>query len=725
MEFPDVWNGDLKKDNYQIPKDAIDYAISMHNKSRKDYNYIADNYNGTNIGKRFEYLTKTYAKDSRTKYVDYKIGRTKVSLLAGEFLTADLSASVSTQNRESMRRKYENYTNLRILSELKPQIETVRQMGMNVFPGVNIPDKNDIDYWKNASVKEKNEIIMQKLLNWRINKDKLKFKLLDGLVNNILYSEIHSVIEVGDDGVETISIIPPEDAMYLEIDGDIMLTKTPYKGRRKDMYFHDIMRVYGPKMDSDTKKTVEDFRHTISNADSKYYNQKDGFLSVTVHDIQIKCPEVIYFKKYTTKAGLTSTKKLSKKYVDENRKEIENPEKFGIEKYYKQSLFWIAKIGNEVYVPMGYVNNQIQTKKNRKNFYVEYDYTSVLPGTVNGVRVSIYEMIIDLSITYNIVRFMINRELQKIKGKALGYDKAFMEGKNIGEVMHRLTEDGLLVVNSAKEGLEDFNYNVLDKIFKEYDLGVSSSFQQLLMAANDIEGTIDRITGINQNREGITRATETATGINSSINASRSITNPMSYSTNIFIEETLRKLLEKIKINRNLFESDELGLILSDDEVNFIIATYDVSNDEYGVKVNDGRKETEIKAMIQQFYGQQVNAGMLSVDTIAKAEIQDSYSAYINVLQASWDKIQEAQAQAQQADAEQAQKDREFQIELGKENREDIQKHGLELEALKGQIKKDIEILKGQISGAQLGMELEVQKDMQEKQLMNEEQPTI
>ena len=722
MEYPDVWNKDIEADNYKVAKDVIDYAIAIHNmKKSKDYEYIANNYNGTLVGKRFEYLTKTYGKDSRTKYVDYKIGRSKVALLIGEFLTSDLTSSVSTINREAMRRKYEKYTDLKALSELKNQIETVRNMGLNVFPGVNIPDKNDVEYWKNANLKEKNEIIMQKLLNWRIKKDNIKFTLCDVLLNNILYSECFTVIEKGIDGVETVSVIPPENMMYLEVRGDIMLQKSPYMGQEKEMYYHDIMRVYGSYMDTDTRKLLENYRDSISSHDNKYYSQKDGFLSIKVHEVQFKCPDVIYFKSYTTKNGLTSTKRLSKKYISENRKEIDNPEKYGIEKFYKQSLYTIAKIGNEVYVPIGHTNNQIQTKKNRKNFYVEYDYSGILPNTVNGTRVSIFEMIIDLSITYNIIRFMINRELQKIKGKALGYDIAFMTGGRVNDMLHRLVEDGLVEMNSAKDGLDDNNYNALDKIFKEFDLGVSSSFQQLVMAAADIERVIDKITGINQNREGITRSTETATGVESSINASRSITNYMTYSSSIIIKETLRKLIEKIKINKDLLESDEIGLILSDEEQAFIVATYDISNDEYGVEINDGHKEREVKNMMQQFYGQQVNAGMLSVHHIAQAELQDSYSAYINVLQGAWDSIQENQEKSQAAEAEQAAADRENALQLGREQREDIQKHEMDKEVLIGEIKKEIEMMKGQIKGAQLGMQLQTQMDLEDQKLKAEE----
>ena len=473
MEFPDVWNCDLYANDYEVAKQAIDFAISQHLSTRKGYNYIADNYNGVNIGARFDYLTKTYGKESRTKYVDYKIGRSKVLLLVGEFLSANLNASVSTINREAMRRKYEKYIDLKALSQLKPHIEAVRNMGLNVFPGVNIPDPNDQEFWKTASFKEKNEVIMQKILNWRIRKDDLKLKLVDAVTDNILYSEMHSVIEKGVDGVETIRTIPSKNAMYLELEGDTMLTKTPYKGEEKDMFYHEIMRLYGRYMDKEIKEKVKNFKDNISStADSKYYNNKDGYLSIKVHHISFKCPDVIYFKKYTTKTGIESTKRLSSKYVKEHAKEIENPEKYGvvIEKFYKQSVFNIAKIGNEIYIPIGHANNQIQTKKNRKNFYVEYDHTSMLVGTVNGTRIALFEMIIDLSITYNIIRFMMNRELQKSKGKILGYDKAFMSGNSMKDIFHRMVEDGILEVNSAKEGLDEFNYNVLDKIFKEYDM---------------------------------------------------------------------------------------------------------------------------------------------------------------------------------------------------------------------------------------------------------------
>ena len=697
MQFPDVWNQSLTADEHRVAKEAIDYAISIQqSRNKKNYSDISDNFNGTYKKAKFDYLVKTYGKESRTKYVDYKIGRSKVMLLIGEFLYSNLTSDVHSINRDAMNRKYQKYIDMKALAMIKPQIEAVRSMGLNVFPGVNIPSVDDKAYWDKLNFKEKNEVIMQKILNWRINVDNFKLKLTDAIMSNVLYNEIFGVIEEGPDGVETIRIIDPDMAMYNEIASDVLCEKTPYFGEEKSMYYHDIMRVYGDKMSKEDKERLKLIAQEDNSFDNNYYSKANNRLTITVHEIQIKCAEELVFKNYTTKKGIVSSKRLSKKYMEENPDILSNPQKYNvtIEKFYKQSLFCIAKIANEIYVPLGYKNNQIQTKKNKKKLYVEYDFTGILPGTVKGTRISIFQMIIDLSITYNIIRFMINRELAKSKGKVIGYDRAFMEGKNIQDVFFRMAEEGVVDVNSAKEGLEDINASVLEKIFKEMDLGLSNSFQSLILAAQDIERTIDRITGINQNREGITRSTETATGVQESISASRNITNHMSYSTNVFIQELFRKFLERIKINRDLFETDGIGLILSDHEIAFLKATYDVSNDEYGVIINDGRKEMEVKQMIQNFYGQQVNAMKLGVHDIARAEMENSFTAYVNTLEAAWDAADKAVRESEQIKAEQQNKNLEFQLQLSREDREDKQKHDIDVQTLMGEIKKEIELLK-------------------------------
>jgi hypothetical protein len=129
----------------------------------------------------------------------------------------------------------------------------------------------------------------------------------------------------------------------------------------------------------------------------------------------------------------------------------------------------------------------------------------------------------------------------------------------------------------------------------------------------------------------------------------------------------------------------------------------------------------EIKQMMQQFYGQQVNAGMLSVHDIAKAEMQDSYAAYIGTLEGAWNAVNENAKQVEQIKSEEAQKEREFQLQLAQENREDIQKHETDMQLLIGDIKKEIEMMKATYKQGQILTQAEEKR--KEIELQNQQQP--
>ena len=139
-----------------------------------------------------------------------------------------------------------------------------------------------------------------------------------------------------------------------------------------------------------------------------------------------------------------------------------------------------------------------------------------------GIRVSLLEMLDDISFLYNVVMFQINRELAKAKGKAVAYDLAGLpKGQTVKDVMYNLTDDGLYLYNSSQEGNKIGRDVMVQGTIKEIDLGVSNTIAVLLPLKNELQLMADRLTGITEERQGQIAASSTVTNAQSNIVASQ------------------------------------------------------------------------------------------------------------------------------------------------------------------------------------------------------------
>ena len=279
-------------------------------------------------------------------------------------------------------------------------------------------------------------------------------------------------------------------------------------------------------------------------------------------------------------------------------------------------------------------------------------------------------MITEIEMGYDIAMFQLRRELNKVKGKALAFDRmAIPKGETLSTLMYKLTEDGFfdyssgddaVFGNAAQEKIHD-----ISKALTAIDIGLSESVQMLLQLTNHYERMIDRITGINENREGLGKATTTATGVQSAVEASRSITYPMFYFFNQYISEVLMKLCEKSKINPIYTDEDSNNLLFSEKDKVFLRASKELCRDEFNVSIGDARRFDEIKQQMRSLYEPQLNAKDIRVHDIVLAEMEDTFAGYTEKLQNGYEETKKIAQQMQQEQAKQQQ-------ELAKQQQEAI-----------------------------------------------------
>lgn len=711
MGFPAIADKDYSKggsENKEV-REILDYAVNQwqaRSARRKRLELLYNSHNGIVNEKEIESIIKMTGKKSKTKYVKYRLGRSKLKQLHGEFLEINLTPTVSTTNRAAQNRKMEKYKMQLGLAISKPYIEKARSLGYDVFSGMKIPELNDKSKWTVNNFKLENEIAMQSIIDDKLINEKLKMQFYSNFVDMTIAAEIFGKVEKNVNGVDTYRSINPKFAMFEENVNDIFLTRSPYLGEVRYMYPHEIITSKEFSLSQEQINSLKDEQSGYTDNEREgSLEMIDGVAAIPTYVIQWKGLEPVYCR--TSPASGTDIpykRILSVEYYEENKRKLEKEDaehfkKTGVHlltKTYREILWTAAKIGKNIYVAAKKESDIIQVLNDNGIYNVQFDYSGMLFNTVNGTRVSIQEIIYELERVYDDIRFMINKELKKVKGNTLIYDDAFLpKGKLFTDVFHDISEDGVARFNSSAEGNRSGTETDSNKVgISVANLGDNNNLIVLLNQAMDIERVMDRITGMNENRQGLAKATSTATANVNNIEASRSMTYDLFYFMSKYIELVLSKLCEKTKINLLYKGDDYRQFIFDDDQIKYMILTKDLVFDNYGVSVTDGKKEREVLTKLEQLFPQEINAGQLTTRDVAKFYMETSFASAIKVLDIAYDRLQEAKMNEIKASQESSNKQIETNLQISREDREDRQNHDKEMEVLRTEGKKEIESMK-------------------------------
>ena len=684
----------------------LNYAVQKWRSQGERRNRIEklyNSYNGVINQKEIDSIVKTYGKRSKTKYVKYRLGRSKLKQLHGEFLEIPITATVSTTNRDAMNEKMSKYQNLLGMSIAKPQIEKARELGYDVFSGINIPDRKDKTFWNVNNFKMANEIVMQDIIDDKLKNERLKAEFLMNWIDLTIAAELYGKVESNVDGVDTYRYIPAKYALYDEMVFDPFLQRSPYLGEIRKLYYHEIASNPEFKLSKTDLGRLKQMNDSWTNGTDQQglIETIDGHACFTVATIQWKGLETVY-KKISPAKGSSVPYKLilSQEYYDDNRSKIQADVKAGrykVEETFREVTWTASRIAEDIYVPASICTDEIQILNENGKFTAHFDYCGMLFSTVNGFRVSLQEIIYELEKIYDDIRFQINKELKKIKGTGLLYDTAFLPKglKTVNDVLAQLDEDGLIQYDSSAEGNRSGLEAGSDKIgIKGLTFGESNNLIILLNHALDIERVLDRVTGMNDNRQGLTKATMTATANQNNIEASRSMTYDLFYFMTDYIERVLMKLCEKTKLNICWKGEDSRKFVLGEDQIQYLVATNKLIYDNYAVTLTDGKHEKDILSKLEQWFPQEINAGALRTADVAKFMMESSFSKAIRILDSARAEIELMNQKQSKVKQEAQQAQTESQERMAKENREDIQAHEIQLKQMDIDAKNELLLTK-------------------------------
>jgi hypothetical protein len=287
-----------------------------------------------------------------------------------------------------------------------------------------------------------------------------------------------------------------------------------------------------------------------------------------------------------------------------------------------------------------------------------------------------------------------------MRGDMAVFDEAFMTSKKpFTTILHDLSEHGATTMNSAAEGaVSGDDQTVIDRFVKTFKLGDSETIKTLITLALDIEQTLDRVTGMNDDRQGFGSASTTATTNQNNVNASISMTYDMFHFAQLYMNEVLSRLLEKVKINWTWLENDSHGMILSDEEYGYLKATRELSNDSYGAYITDGKFEFDVRRKLEQFFLQEINAQKLRTLDVAKFYNEKSFAGSLKVLQEAYEVINNSLKEQEQMKIQSQEKTAQQGQQMNLQMHEDDQQHDIDKIRVKGEedrkteaVKKDME----------------------------------
>ena len=277
MPFPEIDNYDFSvideghQHNMRV-QEALDWAVMQYH-SRKDRHEriekLYNAHNGVIDQSEINSIIKFTGKQSKTKYVKYRLGRSKLKLVHGEFLEISLDPMVTSVNRAARNERMQKYKRMLGLSLAKPYIQKSQENGYDVYNGINIPDREDENFWHVNNFKLSNEIAMQHIIDDKMKNLKLKSKFYPNFIDLTIAAEMFGKIERDANGIDTYRAIQPKYALFEESVNDPLLERTPYKGEIRYIYYHELLSNPEWELTELQKQQLKAYKDTYSSEAGK------------------------------------------------------------------------------------------------------------------------------------------------------------------------------------------------------------------------------------------------------------------------------------------------------------------------------------------------------------------------------------------------------------------------------------------------------------------------
>jgi len=656
------------------------YLLQTYDWRKQEMTALYQSYNGVKNQKHNDLWQKTYGRSNKAKYIAYRAGRTKLNLLHGEWIKRPLAATVETINIEAMSEKMRQMDFMTGAMMAKGALEDLKdKAGVDIMEGAQIPSSEEDPIWDKYSPKDKCEDIMQLILNEQVKNLNMIHKFGEQFLDVCITSSCFGKIEINEDGDVDYLKIDPRDSIYQEIENDFFLEKSTIKGVRQRMPLHEVLKRFD--FTEAEKNTLQEMQSNwvgmwrVNNWMGSFVGKQ---LLLDVIHCEWKAMKPRYYKVAPKSKGKLEwdsvdpnvTFEVSPKQYEENKasfdKDVESG-KYEIEIRWEEDLWEGWLIGGVFYKNMRRKPFQMR-RHNTPSYILDSSYIGINVGRVDGLSISVQKVIENFDNIFDIIMYQILKELAKMKGKVMMYDRAALPKKrDLKQIAYDMTNDSFIDVDSSASG--NFSGRNLSgmELFKEFDLGLSQSVQQLLVLKDQILQTMDRLTGINETREGYIAASATVTNSQQAIENSRTQTAPIYYAMELFTEKVLLRIVEATKVSYAFYKHDKGEQILGSEKFKYMQMTTEIGFRDYGVYLQSGGRYNEIKQRMRQLMEFGMNSKMVEPLDVLKFEMSETFVEAKQIFEDAYVRVQTVAAQQRAEEAQNQQALQQQQLQMQKQ----------------------------------------------------------
>ena len=661
--LPDLINTDWLANNKAKAKELIEYAVDSHKNQKgliEKMISAQDKYNGLFTKKEVESITRTYGRESKTPFVMYRIGQSKLNRLMGEFLRIGLQTKVYTYNKDATdaKRKELNIKRGRAMSA--PLVEEMRGKGIDPYNGAEMPSADDPTLLDEKGYRSKNERVMQKIINHKIKSEHYKIKAKQVLRFFMINSKAAVHVTRSMDGVDVPVFINPKDLIAPTFNDEYSREELPFIGHSSLMTKEQVLsRVDDEEEAIKIRNYFEEEMGADDETVREFHQTAEGYNAAKVYYVEWKTFSDTIFKE-------------EDQYIREVKEKL-NHKKKNV-KYYEISSQILMKgyMMGDIFFGIGPAKNNAVYEDAKGKLRPMYNYVIKTINSLNNHTNSIVEVLADMERDYDTARWAIRREVRKYHGKAVLFDRAF-QNKSYTATMYDLMEEGAIQGDSSADSNKGSREGGIKDMLQSFDLGGSAIVGELIQYCMDIERITDFLTGFNDARQGLEKANATATTNQNNLESSRAATYEIFDAVDEFMVDLFALICNKVKINDDYIENVAKGSILTDEETKVLEDPEAMMFDSFGAYLFDSKKEMAVRNAVEMFIPQEINAGKLSVTDFGKYALKDTLDEALEVLEQGRSRLEAIEKENRDAQLQQDDKRLQAEMQDKRETREDKQ----------------------------------------------------
>jgi len=461
-----------------------------------------------------------------------------------------------------------------------------------------------------------------------------------------------------------------------------------------------------------TKEEIE----LIKNSTKSDANLTNSVTSFNQDFISSKDNQILYYKQEAGELRVlvvtgywADTKsynhKISKdQYGTEHIKRVQDTEKGdNIEK--RRIKIWRKGtiVGGRVLKDWGEMENQPRDRDNLCETYPPY--VACIPFYMNGVGVSIVQLLKPLQDLKDITMYNISLAMSRAGAKGFVYDLAQLpDDMSIEQVIKYLKVVGIGLIDSKKDGLPS-NFNQ----FQQFDMSISESVNQYIGIMNMIDAEMDAISGINEARQGVSQGASQAVGVTQSLLLQSNLsTAPLEKLYRIFASRCFSRQAKLVKIA--WAGKEKFAPIIGDVGVDFLKDDLDLDLQDYGVFVEEIPPLIDDLNSFRQFVMAALQSGNLefidALELMQEKDLKIATKKYRKAVQAKQDRDMQHEQEMQAQQAEQQAQLQQSQAQMDAQTQQQALQAQQNAEQLKGANQLKNTFAKGKIKLAEKKIDL-------------------